>query len=132
MVDQIERFAPGFRERIVATSVRSPAEIEAANANYVGGDIITGANTAVQVLIRPRLTTRPLQHRDPGRLHLLRGDPARGGGARDERVQRRAVGARLAEPNAIEEAKDQLLVVRLCLITRRSTMSFRAAGGLVS
>ena len=92
LVDQIERFAPGFRERIVAKSVRSPAELEAGNANYIGGDIITGANTPVQVLIRPRLDARPLQHRHPGRLHLLRRHPARRGRARNERVQRRAVG----------------------------------------
>ena len=45
MIDQIERFAPGLRERIVGRSVRSPAELAAYNANYVGGDIITGANT---------------------------------------------------------------------------------------
>jgi phytoene dehydrogenase-like protein len=56
---QIERFAPGFRERIVATSVRNPAELEAYNANYVGGDIITGANTPVQVLFRPRFALDP-------------------------------------------------------------------------
>ena len=56
---QIERFAPGFRERITARADRSPADIEAYNANYVGGDIITGANTPVQVLIRPRLALDP-------------------------------------------------------------------------
>jgi phytoene dehydrogenase-like protein len=56
---QIERFAPGFRERITATSVRDPRAIEAYNANYVGGDIITGANGPVQVLIRPRLALDP-------------------------------------------------------------------------
>ena len=66
IVGQIERFAPGFRERIVATSVRSPAELEAANANYVGGDIITGANTPVQVLIRPRLALDPYSTGIPG------------------------------------------------------------------
>jgi phytoene dehydrogenase-like protein len=66
VVDQIERFAPGFRERIVATSVRSTAEIEAGNANYVGGDIITGANTPVQVLIRPRLAGDPYSTGIPG------------------------------------------------------------------
>ncbi len=48
MLDQIERFAPGLRERIVARFVRSPAELAAYNANYVGGDIITGANTPLQ------------------------------------------------------------------------------------
>jgi phytoene dehydrogenase-like protein len=66
IVEQIERFAPGFRERIVATSVRSTAELEADNANYVGGDIITGANTPVQVLIRPRLTLDPYATGIPG------------------------------------------------------------------
>ena len=59
VLGQIERFAPGFRERIIERAVRSPAELEAYNSNYVGGDIITGANTPVQVLIRPRLALDP-------------------------------------------------------------------------
>jgi phytoene dehydrogenase-like protein len=59
VLGQIERFAPGFRDRIVERAVRSPAGLEAYNANYVGGDIITGANTPVQVLIRPRLALDP-------------------------------------------------------------------------
>jgi phytoene dehydrogenase-like protein len=66
LIDQIERFAPGFRDRIVAKSVRSPAELEAANANYLGGDIITGANTPVRVLIRPRLALDPYSTGIPG------------------------------------------------------------------
>ncbi|MEK6328632.1 MAG: NAD(P)/FAD-dependent oxidoreductase [Actinomycetota bacterium] len=66
LVDQIERFAPGFRERIVAKSVRSTQEIEAGNSNYIGGDIISGANTPVQVLIRPRLTLDPYSTGIPG------------------------------------------------------------------
>ena len=66
LIDQIERFAPGFRERIVATAVRTPAELEAHNENYVGGDIITGANTPVQVLIRPRLALDPYSTGIPG------------------------------------------------------------------
>ncbi len=45
VIDQIERFAPGLRERIVGRFVRSTADLEAFNPNYVGGDIITGANT---------------------------------------------------------------------------------------
>ena len=59
ILGQIERFAPGFRERIVATAERSPPEMAAYNTNYVGGDILTGANTPIQVLIRPRLTLDP-------------------------------------------------------------------------
>ena len=59
ILGQIERFAPGFRERIVASSSRAPADLAAYNANYVGGDIITGANTPVQLLFRPRLALDP-------------------------------------------------------------------------
>lgn len=59
ILDQIERFAPGFRERIVATTVTSTAEIEARNANFLGGDILTGANTPLQTTIRPRFTAAP-------------------------------------------------------------------------
>ena len=59
ILGQIERFAPGFRERIVATHVRGPAELAAYDANYVGGDIITGANTPLQLLYRPRVALDP-------------------------------------------------------------------------
>jgi phytoene dehydrogenase-like protein len=59
ILDQIERFAPGLRERIAALVARSPAEFEGYNANYVGGDIITGANTSWQLGIRPRLALDP-------------------------------------------------------------------------
>ena len=47
-------------------STRSPAEIEAANANYVGGDIITGANTLKQILFRPRFAADPYATGIPG------------------------------------------------------------------
>ena len=50
---QIERFAPSFRERILARSVMSPSDVEAYNANYVGGDIGGGANTLRQLFARP-------------------------------------------------------------------------------
>jgi phytoene dehydrogenase-like protein len=66
VIAQIERFAPGFRERIVATAVRTTTEIAASNANYLGGDIITGANTPVQTLIRPRLALDPYSTGAPG------------------------------------------------------------------
>jgi phytoene dehydrogenase-like protein len=66
ILGQIERFAPGFRDRIVATSTRTPAEIEAANANYVGGDILTGANTPLQLLSRPRFSPVPYFTGIPG------------------------------------------------------------------
>jgi phytoene dehydrogenase-like protein len=59
LLDQIERFAPGLRERILARNVRSTSQIASDNANYVGGDIITGANTPLQTVIRPRLARDP-------------------------------------------------------------------------
>ena len=66
MLDQIERFAPGLRERIVATAIRSPAELEAYNPNYVGGDIVTGANNPLQLVSRPRLALDPYSTGVPG------------------------------------------------------------------
>jgi phytoene dehydrogenase-like protein len=66
ILDQIERFAPGLRERIVAKTVRSTSQIEAENENYIGGDIINGANTPWQVLIRPRLAIDPYRTGLPG------------------------------------------------------------------
>jgi phytoene dehydrogenase-like protein len=66
VIGQIERFAPGLRERILATASRSPAELEAANANFAGGDIATGANTPWQTLVRPRLALDPYATGIPG------------------------------------------------------------------
>ena len=66
ILDQIERFAPGVRERIVASTSRSTPEIAVANTNYMGGDIINGANTPVQVVIRPRLALDPYSTGIPG------------------------------------------------------------------
>jgi phytoene dehydrogenase-like protein len=66
LLDQVERFAPGLRERIVGRSVRSPAQLEERNPNYVGGDIISGANTPWQTLIRPRLALDPYATGIPG------------------------------------------------------------------
>jgi phytoene dehydrogenase-like protein len=59
VLGQIERFAPGFRERIVESRVRKPVEMGEYNANYVGGDILTGANTPRQMVFRPRATLDP-------------------------------------------------------------------------
>lgn len=59
IVSQIERFAPGVRDRIVAPAARGTAELEAYNPNYVGGDIGTGANGITQLLLRPRPAVDP-------------------------------------------------------------------------
>jgi phytoene dehydrogenase-like protein len=66
VLDQMERFAPGLRERIVARAVRPTTEMESYNANYIAGDIITGANTPVQIAIRPRLALDPYKTGIPG------------------------------------------------------------------
>ena len=66
IVRQIERVAPGFRSRILKMAVRSASDMEEHNANYVGGDIVTGANTARQLVFRPCITTRPYDTGVPG------------------------------------------------------------------
>jgi phytoene dehydrogenase-like protein len=50
---QLERFAPGFRDRILARSALGPADIERYNANYVGGDINGGLADLRQLFTRP-------------------------------------------------------------------------------
>lgn len=59
IIAQIERFAPGVRDRIVDTATTSPAQWEAYNPNYVGGDIGGGSNDPFQLLMRPRLSPQP-------------------------------------------------------------------------
>lgn len=66
IVAQIERFAPGFRNQILGTSVRSTTEMSVSNPNYIGGDIIGGASTLKQLLFRPRVTTDPYFTGVPG------------------------------------------------------------------
>ncbi|GAA4394961.1 phytoene desaturase family protein [Tsukamurella soli] len=63
---QIERFAPGFRDRIVGTAVRSTTEMSRYNANYVGGDICTGAKDIRQLVFGPRPTVHPYDLGLPG------------------------------------------------------------------
>lgn len=53
MEAQVERFAPGFRERILARHVLGPADLERRNANLVGGDVGGGSYTLAQVIFRP-------------------------------------------------------------------------------
>ena len=59
ILDHIERYAPGTRDRVVASSAMTPAQFEAYNPNYIGGDVITGANTMLQLAFRPRLSIDP-------------------------------------------------------------------------
>ena len=79
VADQIERFAPGFRERVVATKVWTPADWEAYNPNYVGGDISAGANTWTQIAMRPRPALDPYSLGVPG-VYLCSSATPPGGG----------------------------------------------------
>ncbi|MGY1870292.1 phytoene desaturase family protein [Nocardia gipuzkoensis] len=63
---QIERFAPGFRDRVVGTSVRSTTEFAEYNPNYVGGNIMTGAKDIPQLVFGPRKTLQPYDVGIPG------------------------------------------------------------------
>jgi phytoene dehydrogenase-like protein len=56
---QIERFAPGFGERILARSISGPAELESQNANLVGGDVAGGYMNLRQLLARPMIRPNP-------------------------------------------------------------------------
>lgn len=56
---QVERFAPGFRDLVVARSVMPPSALEAHNPNLVGGDISAGAMTLRQVFFRPAARINP-------------------------------------------------------------------------
>jgi len=56
---QIERFAPGFRDLVLARAVRTAADEEAHNPNYVGGDIAVGMQTLRQTVFRPTVSWNP-------------------------------------------------------------------------
>ncbi|MGW2053300.1 phytoene desaturase family protein [Streptomyces sp. NPDC001840] len=56
---QLERFAPGFRDRVLARATAGPPELAARNANYVGGDIACGAASGLQLLLRPKISLTP-------------------------------------------------------------------------
>jgi phytoene dehydrogenase-like protein len=59
IITQIERFAPGFRDRILAKHVRGVSAMQEHNANYVGGDVVTGSNDMRQLVFRPRPALDP-------------------------------------------------------------------------
>ncbi|MGH2451958.1 MAG: phytoene desaturase family protein [Candidatus Limnocylindria bacterium] len=76
---QIERFAPGFRERILAAHVMDPAWLEAHNENYAGGDISAGSHGGLQLLARPLASLDP--YRTPaGDIYLCSASTPPGAG----------------------------------------------------
>ena len=76
---QIERFAPGFRDLVLARHVLTPRTLHTHNANMIGGDIGGGANTLRQFLFRPTIRWDPYSTSDP-RLFLCSSSTPPGGG----------------------------------------------------
>jgi phytoene dehydrogenase-like protein len=76
---QIERFAPGFRERVLARHAMGPVELEARNANEVGGDLGGGSGDWRQFVSRPVLSRAPWRTPVPG-LYLCSASTPPGGG----------------------------------------------------
>jgi phytoene dehydrogenase-like protein len=74
---QVERFAPGFRSRILARHVMSPADVERHNANNIGGDINGGISDLRQLFIRP---TRRLYATPDRQIYLCSASTPPGGG----------------------------------------------------
>ena len=56
---QLERFAPGFRERVLARSVMNSRDVEQRNANNAGGDISCGSHSGLQLFMRPKIAIDP-------------------------------------------------------------------------
>lgn len=76
---QIERFAPGFRDCILARTVTTPTEMEHYNANYVGGDINGGAEDFLQLFTRPTLRLNPYTTPN-NRIYICSSSTPPGGG----------------------------------------------------
>lgn len=66
IIAQIERFAPGFRDRIVGRRVQTTTDLAQDNPNFLGGDILTGAKDVRQLVFGPRTTLSPYRTGIPG------------------------------------------------------------------
>jgi len=77
--NQIERFAPGFKQRILARHSMGPADIQARNANYIGGDINGGVQDFSQLFGRPAWRLNPYTTPDPS-IYICSSSTAPGGG----------------------------------------------------
>ncbi len=76
---QIERFAPGFRDRILARNTMNTEQLQWYNANYIGGDINGGAATIDQLFTRPVLRSSPYRTSAKG-LYICSSSTPPGGG----------------------------------------------------
>ncbi len=66
MEAQLERYAPGFRDLVLARHVMTPADLETYNENYVRGDIAGGSSEGLQMLFRPTFSVNPYATPLPG------------------------------------------------------------------
>ena len=76
---QIERFAPGFRERILARHTINSTQMQEYNANYIGGDINGGVIDISQLFTRPALRWSPYKTSAKG-LYICSASTPPGGG----------------------------------------------------
>ncbi|CAA9475452.1 MAG: Phytoene dehydrogenase and related proteins [uncultured Solirubrobacteraceae bacterium] len=76
---QIERFAPGFRDRIVGRIEESPTDFEKRNPNYVGGDVWGGSLGGLQLVFRPTISADPYATPLPG-VYMCSASTPPGGG----------------------------------------------------
>ena len=76
---QLERFAPGFSDVVLARTVTTSAELDAYNPNCVGGDIAGGATDGLQLIFRPMISTHPYRTPAPG-IFLCSSSTPPGGG----------------------------------------------------
>lgn len=77
--NQVERFAPGFRERILARHTMNTAQMEEYNPNYIGGDINGGSQNLSQLFTRPALRWSPYRTSTKG-LYICSSSTPPGGG----------------------------------------------------
>ncbi|HEY4916714.1 MAG TPA: hypothetical protein VIH92_07375, partial [Solirubrobacteraceae bacterium] len=105
MEAQVERFAPGFRDLILARHVLGPADLERRNANLQGGDVGGGSYTLDQVIFRPVPSLAP--YRTPARGLYIGSAAAFPGGAVH------GVPGRAAARAALAEARVRSLVPRI-------------------
>ncbi len=76
---QLERFAPGFRDLVLARHVTTPSELEAYNPNNRGGDITGGSHRGTQLVFRPTVALRSYRTPNPA-IWLCSASTPPGGG----------------------------------------------------
>ena len=76
---QIERFAPGFRDLVLARAVRNSQDMQRYNPNYIGGDINSGVQDLGQFFTRPLWSLNPYKMSNQG-IYLCSSSTPPGGG----------------------------------------------------